>query len=667
MAGITRRTFIKASLAAGAGAWRPGFLKPGGADIDAASAHYRNLWLHHPCIGDASFDSFVRLPRNPIYRGAPPYEWPVNGFLFEDPPTKWWYAYVGMYPRGYWPAGGCRILRSKDLGSSWDDLGIVLSGSATTFDGDGKTPGGMPDVSVCFSDGAYHMIYDWANPDNSDGGLAYARADRPEGPFTRAAQPVHAESNQPLILGKYKRVYAPTLFKRKNDWLILADMSTPRNAGGTWALVAMTAANPSGPYSPPELVLYPQSKVFHPAPVEFYPCFIHGENVYVPSTSLGANRSFQALFRAGLEEAHSPAAWKIDRCGSCWHDEPVEWETRGLWGQTFSGFVDSAGSLKALFPSKDGADRGTISLAERAWDIPDRDGFSLSAPNGPAISVLLREHLDFELEAGVRSSSAWRLVWNHRAPLGTNRIWHAEGGPHPLVFSDCTELAVSADSWELRQRNAAGEPSVLGRGTLPPREKLSRSMSHGRLPDHDRLARETVRIRQRNGRLSVGINGRETWAGAAPARSGSIGFVAESPGVLYVDRLLLSNLGESCRKFLLATEAILGAGSGQDGWVEEKSALYKFGLAYASSTAGIAAKWNYHGRGFRLWSPRGPALGRARILVDGQDRGEIILTSPQAETSSPILEISDLSLGYHAVTLIQTGGRLACDCLEVLL
>ncbi len=694
---VSRRTFLKTSLSAvmvssndAFRAPRPALAKAkiAGGTVDVARAACQDLWLHHPCIGDASFDSFVRLPRNPIYRGSPPFEWPVNGFLFEDPPTKWWYAYIGMYPRGYWPAGGCRLLRSKDRGGSWDDLGIVLSGSPTTFDGDGKKPGGMPDVSVCFSDGAYHMIYDWANPDNSDGGLAYARADRPEGPFVRTAEPIHAESRQPLLLGKYKRVYAPTLFRRKNDWLILADMSTPRNAGGTWALVAMTAAKPSGPYSPPEFLLYPQSGVFHPAPIEWYPSFVYQGDVYAPATSVGANRSFQTMFRAPLEQAHTPAAWKIERCGSCWHDEPVEWEARGLWGQTFSGFVDSTGSLKALFPSKDGADRGTINLAERNWNRPDRDGFTLSAPNGPAFSLLLREHRDFELTAEVRSTGAWRLVWNHRAPLGTNRIWHADGGPHLLVFSDGTELAVVRGGWELRQRTPGIAERVLAQGTLHSPEKNQSGKNRRDLPAHDELAHEAgeirdgaglgglsdncrqtperIRIRQRGGRLSVSIGGSEIFSGKAPAGSGSIGFVAESPGILYVDKLLLSNLGESCSKFLLATDAILGAGSGQDGWDLEKNPLYKFGQGYASSTAGIAAKWNYRGRGFRLWSPRGPALGRARILVDGQDRGEITLTSPKNEPFRPILEIADLPLGYHAVTLTQTTGRLACDVLEIL-
>ena len=383
---VTRRAFLKSSLTSvcALGLGRPA---PADGPLDVACQRYRDLWLHHPNLGDPSFDSFTRMSNNPIYRGAAPFEWPVNGFLFQDPISGAWYAYIGLYPRGYWPPGGCRLLRSQDKGLSWQDLGVVLSGSPSTFDGDGVKPGGTPDVSVCYADGAYHMIYDWAKPDNSDGGLAYARAERPEGPFVRAGEPIHAESRQELLLGKYKRIYGGTLLRRKNDWLILAAMSTSQNAGGTWALVAMTAPEASGPYSSPRLLLYPQSRVYHPAPVEFFPSFTYAGHVYAPATSVGKNRTFQVVFRAKLEKAHQPEAWQIYQHGSCWHAEPEEWEANGIWGQTFSGFVDKEGVLMVMAPSKDEQDLGTINLAQRSLDNPYRDGFVLSATNGPAMTI----------------------------------------------------------------------------------------------------------------------------------------------------------------------------------------------------------------------------------------------------------------------------------------
>ncbi len=113
--------------------------------IDYASAGYRDRWLHHYAIGDPSWDAFVREPGNPIYTGKPPYEWPVNGFLFRDPPSGRWYAYVGLYPRGYWPAGPCLVLRERE-GGGWEELGLAVQGDAAMFDGDGVRPGATPDV-----------------------------------------------------------------------------------------------------------------------------------------------------------------------------------------------------------------------------------------------------------------------------------------------------------------------------------------------------------------------------------------------------------------------------------------------------------------------------------------------------------------------------------------
>src|ERR1043166_4058833 len=71
------------------------------AEEDLAKARYRERWLHHPVMGDPSWDAFQREPGNPIHTGVDPLLWPVNGFLFQDPPSGRWYAYVSVYPRGY--------------------------------------------------------------------------------------------------------------------------------------------------------------------------------------------------------------------------------------------------------------------------------------------------------------------------------------------------------------------------------------------------------------------------------------------------------------------------------------------------------------------------------------------------------------------------------------
>ena len=70
-------------------------------ETDYAESRYVDQWLRHPVYGDPSFDSFERLPGNPIHRGIPGLEWPVNGFLFLDPMSGNFYIYVGEYGVNY--------------------------------------------------------------------------------------------------------------------------------------------------------------------------------------------------------------------------------------------------------------------------------------------------------------------------------------------------------------------------------------------------------------------------------------------------------------------------------------------------------------------------------------------------------------------------------------
>ena len=71
---------------------------------------------------------------------------------------------------------------------------MVLRGDMHSFDRGGHTP----DVSVVYADGRYHMVYDWGEPDfNAEGGLAYAWAERPEGPWHRAAEPITRNYDSP--------------------------------------------------------------------------------------------------------------------------------------------------------------------------------------------------------------------------------------------------------------------------------------------------------------------------------------------------------------------------------------------------------------------------------------------------------------------------------------
>jgi hypothetical protein len=280
--------------------------------FDYASSQARTFWLHHPVLGDPSWDSFERESVLPLFQGSPPLEWPVNGFLFLDPKSQRWYAYISLYPRGYWGTPANILLLREDSLGVWTNLGTVLSGNLDHFSTEGGVLGLTLDPSLVYADGMYHMAYGWATSDNQRGGLGYASSKQPEGPFEINETPIHVDTTQSLLLQRYQRTYAPTLLRRQNDWLILHMMSTPQNLGGTWALSAMTAASPEDPYSPPTLLLYPQSPVHLPPLLEFYPAFVHDGRVYAPATSVAANRSDQVLCVANLEQAYSPQAWTLE-------------------------------------------------------------------------------------------------------------------------------------------------------------------------------------------------------------------------------------------------------------------------------------------------------------------------------------------------------------------
>lgn len=616
--------------------------------IDWAAPDQVDAWVHHPVAGDPSFDGFTRWVGNPVVTGRQPHEWTVNGSLFIDPPTGDRYLYVGLYPRGYWPAGGCQAFVSRDGGRTWKDLGVVLEGSPFLFDGDGERPGGTPDVSVVFHDGLYHMLYDWATWENDRGGVAYAVAKHPAGPFHRARHPIHVDANQEPLLGRYVRMYAATLLRRRNDWLVLAMMSTPGNAGGTWALVAMTASQPDGPYGAPTLLLYPQSDRYHPSPVEFFPAFAHGERVYAPATSVARNRSYQVLYAAPLEEAHEPDLWEIVLDGSVWHDEPVPHEATGIWGQTIAGAVDGRCILHVLFPSKTTDDVGTIGLASRRLDRPFRRGFVVSAPNAPSLGLMRSSYDEFALSAELHASGPFAIVWGHTAPLGPDRPFGADAEPHPRTLGQCLRWEFRGRTWTLARLNVDGAAEELASG------------------DHDTQPGTPVSaaVECNQDHVSLRLSRTIVWQGEVRSRCGRLGVLAQRGSIVRVHAFLIAGEPRQERIVLLPTEGTMGSGASRRDWRSEEAPCFRFGFGCRSISDAAAAKWNYRGKGFRLWSPKGPGLGKLKIRVDGKDRAPVDLVARSWEKSTAIYEDLGLAKGLHTVMISAGGGAIVCDVLE---
>jgi hypothetical protein len=602
--------------------------------VDYADPSHLNDWLRHPVFGDPSFDNFQHAATNPVFRGLPQLEWPVNGFYFIDPVSGNHYLYVGDYARGYWGPGRaaarCILFRSTDGGGNWSRLpGPVLEGNTKSFDADSSGPGHLPDVSVVYFDHRYHMVYDWERIDHSDGGIAYAWANKPEGPFHRDPQPILREDDHANLAGRYSRPYAATLIRRKNDWLITGMMD---DAPFGWAMFVITAKTPQGPWSKPVLVRNVESAYFHPPLMEGYPAFSDGQYIYAPVTSVAKNRDFQCIFKAPIDQADLPSAWSLDVHGSLWHSEDRENEYFGIWGQTFSGALDRSGALRVLFPSKDRNNIGTINTAIREWNAPVGHGFHLSAHTGPAFTMLRRTCDECTLETRFHLHGTARLLWDYSAPLGPDQP-RSDASLHKLMFSRHSGLEMDARGWRVVRLDDAGSLMVLASGSIDGRRDWIVGTQRGA------------------GKISVSIDGREVWTGNASVEEDGIGWLLEPDTYLSVSQFAITGRVRPVHRSYLFTEGWLDSAEDPVRWKEVSSTDFRYGLGAISQGSQAAAKWSVVGHRFILYSPKGPDYGAIRVSVDGHAGTIVNLQGKTAERSAPVWTGEADSGDYHAIVI----------------
>lgn len=637
------------------------FLVPGGMEmVDYAAGTHCESWLRHPVLGDPSFDSFTRSPANPVLRGEPPHEWPVNGFLFEDPASGDWFLYAGRYLRGYAllaeHPSHCLVMRSGDRGRHWERVGEALPMNTHVFAGESSPMGHAPDVSVVYDGGRYHMAYDWTTANTSwenvfdppadvNSGVGYAWSETPAGPFHPAAVPVVTTRNQTPLLGKYRRMYASTILRRANDWLILTLTDSGANFG--WALAGMTAKEPEGPWTEPVLLLHPERAAWHPPLLEFFPSFVHEGRVYAPATSVARNRNYQALFSAPLENAMDPSAWELSQAGSVWHAEPVEWEDKGIWGQAFSGFVDRDGVFQVMFPSRDRDGFGTLNLASRPWDRPYRErGFVLSGHEGPSITLLKHGVALRALQAEFTLRGSATLFWNYHGVLDSDRV-SSDSIPHAHTLAGYTGLEMDDTGWRLVTVDGVGENAILASGANPVQGE------------------HAVSLAWENGHLSFLLDGASVWSGEMAAPSGLLGLLAQKQSHLEVDRFVVGGTPQPATITWGWREGLLGAAQRMSDWKEVADPGARCGAYVASTSAGLQMKWNIEGTGFQIWAPAGPDYGSAEVLVNGKSVGTLDTRRDERNASAPRFKMENLAPGRHTVMLITGEETVAVDCLEV--
>lgn len=625
-------------------------------ELDYADSRQVDQWMRHPVYGDPSFDSFEHWTGNPIHRGVPGWEWPVNGFFFPDPVSGHWYVYVGDYREGYALPWRCILYRSPDRGRSWKNLGVILEGDSRIFD----QGGGTPDVSVVYADERYHMIYDWLVPPNcwvvpgnhlAEGGIAYAWADRPEGPFHRAEQPLIRNAAVRLMRDRYRRIYATTLIRRAKDWLLLSIIDHPPHS---WGLCAMTAAKPEGPYSEPQLVRAVENDYYLPPLMEFFPAFVHEGYVYAPATSVAMNRNFNIICRAPLERATEETTWEIYRHGSTWHADDAENEAYGIWGQTYSGWVDGEGVFRVMFNSRDSKGMGTVNLAQCRWNHLLRErGFGLTGHQGPSLTLLRNAYRVFQLKTIMQVRGTARLLWDYRGALGPN-IPQAHSTLHALCNTAYSALEITMEQWKVIRVDADGQAATLASGSVAPSQTWQVMLEH-------KPGEHTV----------VSIGGQVIWSevtGSNPSMDTScvLGLWTEDHSHLAVDRFRVKGVAAESHVFYLNIEALLGAGESLSDWDVREDPVYRYRCGLVSRREHARVKWNVFGRAFKLWSPRGIGWGSGRILVDGKPMETVDFQSVQPMPSQAAWSSEPLTNGPHAIVLQAIEGVIPVDCLEVI-
>lgn len=585
-------------------------------------------------------------------------EWPVNGFLFSDPMSGNWYLYIGEYKENYKVDQdtssqdfNCVIYKSADRGKTWNKIGDLFPANLLCYD---SIKIQAPDVMVSYSSGKYHMVFDWVsnhfNWNNAKlSGIGYAVADRPEGPYVVSKEPVkiNTQYKQKPLLNRYWRMYAPMIVRRKNDWLLACMMDTSP-APSSWVLAVSTASQPEGPYSNTEIMLNVEKKTNYPPLMEYFPAFTKDGYIYFPATSVSINRNYQSIYRVKTEDATYADKYKLFSAGSLWHSLNVENEYAGIWGQTFTGFIDNNDSIYVMFPSKDKNNYGTINLAGASWKQLQRPrGFNLSAIEGNSFSYI-KNPADVErIDMKFKLDGTMHLIWDFHSPLDILNSW----GKFSLEHNDAVykEIEINNTGWKIK---------IFESG------KYTRTVDSGKMAI-PKVTKNNLSLKKANGKYILSINNEKCWEGALQNNPGIVGLSLDSHSYLYADRFGV--YGRRAKGFVTYGfyRALVDAGNQDSDWVFKKDTNFLYGKGVISKKDSSFVKWNYDGKGFELFSPKGPLFGTINIYLDGKLLKNVSLKNPFEIKSSAIFEFSERKIKRHAVFIESLDGLLPVNCVNI--
>jgi hypothetical protein len=637
-------------------------LEPCRAQNDYALFSHKNDWSHHFAYGSPSWDNFERFANNPVYQGYPEAEWPVNGFFFADPQSDNWYLYIGEYRRGYEVSKNktrkdfnCVIYKSSDKGKTWKKTGDLFPFGFTCYN---TIKIEAPDVMVIYEEGKYHMVFDWVSSSADwqhmeSSGIGYAVSDSPEGPFNVSKYPlsINTQYTHNLLNNRYWRTYAPMLIKRKHDWVLLHMMDM--QPSGAWALAYATSFSPKGPFSDSKILRSVESKKFYPPLQEYFPAFSHNGYSYVPATSVAVNRDYQFLYRVKTEDVTNPDKWESVSENSVWHSIQRENEYCGIWGQTINGFIDNHDSLYVMYPSRTKENFGTINLAKvSSKNLAGGNGFCLSAPNQKSFSYI-KKAFDVEcINVEYDLQGTLHLIWDFQGLLDLKTGW----GKFDLASNNSTnykEILIGKNEWKV---NIVEKENTV-------------NIASGNFTAGE--SGQKLKLNKEHGKYVLNLNGKKCWEGILKAGKGIVGICVDEQSYFSAKHFVVKGKiysGEISYGFceaLVTSGYILNENSQLDDWIIVKDSTFLYDQGAVSKSNSAFIKWNFSGRRFKLYSPKGQDFGTINIYIDGNFSNNISLRNSKASKSSVVYESSGLKNGNHALFIETKDGKLPVDCIKV--
>ncbi len=379
----------------------------------------------------------------------------------------------------------------------------------------------------------------------------------------------------------------------------------------------------------------------------YYPAFTYNGYIYFPATSVSINRNFQSIYRVKTEDATNADKYELFSNGSLWHSVNVENEYSGIWGQTFTGFIDNNDSMYIMFPSKDRNNYGTINLARASWKQLQRQrGFNLTANEGNSFSYIKKaidvDNIDMEFTL----EGTMHLIWDFHSPLDILNDW----GKFSLEQSDAVykEIEVKKTGWKIKVSERGKPTCIIDSGKI---EKP--------------IDKNNLRLKKASGKYILSINNEKCWEGALQNNPGIVGLSLDPHSRLYVDHLGV--YGRRKKGFVTYGfyRALIDAGNQNSDWVFKKDTNFLYGKGAISKKDSSFVKWNYDGKGFELFSPKGPLFGTINIYLDGKLLKNISIKNSMEIKSSPIFKFSERAIKRRAVFIESLDGLLPIDCINI--